>query len=131
MTQTDKTTTDPRIDVDVEVEYLQAQSEPESDNYAFAYRITVTNHRDKAVQLLSRHWLIIDSNQRQREVSGVGVVGEQPFIAPGASYTYTSGAVIDTPIGTMQGSYQLVDSDGASFEAEIKPFLLATPHQVN
>lgn len=131
MRQTDRSDTDVRIDVAVEVEYLEAQSEPESDNYAFAYRITVSNRGATTVQLLSRHWLIIDSNQRQREISGIGVVGEQPYISPGASYTYTSGAVIDTPIGTMQGSYQLVDSDGESFDAEIKPFLLATPHQVN
>lgn len=119
------------ISVSVEVEYLQSQSDPASDNYAFAYRITVTNHGSATVQLLSRHWLITDADQRQREVSGLGVVGEQPFIAAGQSYQYTSGVVLDTAIGTMQGSYQLVDGDNHSFEAAIAPFLLAAPHQVN
>lgn len=119
------------ISVSVEVEYLEAQSDPASDNYAFAYRITVTNHGDGIVQLLSRHWLITDGDQRQRQVSGIGVVGEQPFIGAGQSYQYTSGVVLDTAIGTMQGSYQLVDDDNHSFDAAIAPFLLAAPHQVN
>jgi len=119
------------ISVTVEVEHLAHQSEPESDNYAFAYRITVTNHGDRTVQLLSRHWLITDGNQHQREISGPGVVGEQPYIAPQASYQYTSGVVLDTPIGTMQGSYQLVDQDNQSLQAEITPFLLAVPSQLN
>lgn len=119
------------ISVTVEVEYLTAQSDPSSNNYAFAYRITVTNHGSDTLQLLSRHWLITDGDQRQREVTGLGVVGEQPYIGPGQSYQYTSGVVLDTAIGTMQGSYQLVGSDNRSIEAPIAPFLLAAPNQVN
>ena len=82
-------------------------------------------------QLLSRHWIIVDANQERQEVRGDGVIGEQPLIEAGESYQYTSGVMLDTPIGTMQGSYQLVDDQGEHFEAQIKPFLLSTPHAVH
>jgi ApaG protein len=85
----------------------------------------------EAAQLLSRHWVIVDANQERKEVKGMGVIGEQPLIAAGESYSYSSGVVLDTPVGTMEGSYQLVDKNGDPFDAPIQPFLLSTPNAVH
>ncbi len=119
------------IQVSVETEYLSGQSQPEEERFAFAYHITIENQGTGPAQLLSRHWIIVDANQERQEVRGDGVIGEQPLIEAGESYQYTSGVMLDTPIGTMQGSYQLVDDQGEHFEAQIKPFLLSTPHAVH
>ena len=119
------------IIVSVETEYLSRQSQPEESRYAFAYHITIENCGSASAQLLSRHWIIVDANQERKEVKGMGVIGEQPLIAAGDSYQYSSGVVLDTPIGTMQGSYQLIDEQGDQFDAPIHPFLLSIPNAVH
>lgn len=113
--------------VDVETEYLAEQSEPEADRYVFAYTITITNLGAEAARLNSRHWIITNANGEATEVKGQGVVGEQPRIEPGEFYQYTSGAVLETPIGTMQGSYQMESDNGLYFDAEIPVFSLSLP----
>ena len=119
------------IDVSVVTEYLPMQSEPNNDRYVFAYHITITNHGPIEAKLLSRNWIIIDADQKRQEVNGLGVVGEQPLIASGDSYKYSSGVVLSTPVGTMHGSYEFVGPSGGHFEAPIQPFLLAMPNMVN
>lgn len=115
------------IAVTVTTRYLPEQSDPEQNRYAFAYRITIENRGQVAAQLLSRHWIITDGDGKVQEVRGSGVVGEQPMIAPGQSHTYTSGTLLATRVGSMQGSYQMLAEDGHSFEADISPFRLAVP----
>lgn len=120
---------DPRYQVDVSVvtRYLAEQSNPEQDRFAFAYTITVHNNGELAARLLSRHWVITDGNGQVEEVRGDGVVGQQPLIAPGQSYTYSSGTVMPTKVGNMQGSYQMQAEDKKRFDAIIAPFRLAVP----
>ena len=120
---------DPRyqIDVSVTTRYLPAQSQPEQSRYAFSYKVTIVNNGELPAQLLSRHWIITDGDGRVQEVRGAGVIGQQPHIAPGASHTYSSGTVMATQVGTMQGSYQMFAEDGKRFDAEIAPFRLAVP----
>jgi len=120
-----------QIVVHVTVEYLPPQSDPEQGKHAFAYHIAIENRGDQAAQLLSRHWLITDGNARVREVRGPGVVGETPRIEPGETYRYSSGAVLDTEVGTMEGSYQMIGDDGEAFDAIIPPFLLAAPGAIH
>lgn len=117
-----------RIDVDVATELLTAQTDPDQDRYVFAYTITLTNAGTVGARLLSRHWLITDGNGNVQEVQGDGVVGEQPHIAPGARYRYSSGAMLDTPVGSMRGSYRMLADDGEEFDAPIAPFTLAVPN---
>ncbi len=116
------------IKVSVETFYVEGQSEPEQDKYVFAYSITIKNHSLCSAKLLSRYWLITDANGKEVEVQGEGVVGETPTIAPGESYKYTSGAVLDTPVGTMQGHYTMCNEFGTEFEAPIEVFRLARPN---
>ena len=116
-----------RIRIQVATDYIDDQSEPESDRYVFAYTITISNEGDVAAKLLSRHWVITDANGKVQEVSGDGVVGEQPYLNPGERFRYSSGAVIETPVGAMQGLYRMKSDDGASFDAPIAPFTLAVP----
>lgn len=120
----------PRHEFTVQVvpRYMAAQSNPDDDQYLFAYTITIENTGDIAAQLISRHWIITDSQQRVEEVRGPGVVGEQPVLQPGESFQYTSHCPLPTPVGTMRGSYQCVAQDGTRFEAQIPEFVLATPH---
>lgn len=120
---------DPRyqIDVSVTTRYLAAQSQPEQNRYAFSYTITIVNNGELPAQLLSRHWIITDGDGHVQEVRGAGVIGQQPHIAPGASHTYSSGTVMATQVGTMQGSYQMLAEDGKRFDATIAPFRLAVP----
>lgn len=120
-------TTHNPININVDTEFLAEQSAPTHNRYAFAYTITINNSGDQPVQLLSRHWLITDSQERVQEVRGEGVVGEQPTIAPGQSYQYTSGAILETAAGTMEGSYQMINASGESFEAPIATFSLIHP----
>jgi len=122
-------TEDPRyrIDVSVTPRYLAAQSEPEQNRYAFAYTVTIENKGEVAAQLLSRHWIITDGDGHVQEVRGAGVIGEQPLIAPGEHHVYTSGTLLPTCVGSMQGSYQMVAEDGHSFDAVIARFRLAVP----
>ena len=116
------------IKVSVDTFYVECQSEPEQDKYVFAYSITIKNHSLCSAKLLSRYWLITDANGKEVEVQGEGVVGETPTIAPGESYKYTSGAVLDTPVGTMQGHYTMRNEFGTEFEAPIEVFRLARPN---
>jgi len=116
-----------KIKIDALVKYIAEQSDEADSRYVFSYSITITNNGDSAVQLLSRHWVITDSNNQVQEVRGQGVVGEQPVIKPGESYGYTSGTVLSTPVGTMTGSYQMVGEDGTKFDATIPQFVLSVP----
>lgn len=119
------------ITVDVETHYLSAQSAPEEDRFVFAYTVTIKNLGHIPAQLMTRHWIIEDAHNKIQEVRGEGVIGEQPNIEPGMSYRYSSGAMIETPVGTMQGSYQMVAEDGEAFDAEIAPFTLAMPRTLH
>ncbi len=116
-----------RIEVKVLPEYLPEKSEPDMAQYLFAYHVTVTNTGSVAVQLISRHWLITDANEQVEEAMGEGVVGEQPWITPGDSFEYSSFCILDTQVGTMQGCYQMVAENGATFKADIPLFMLAAP----
>ena len=115
------------IQVDVETRYVEEQSNPEQNYYVFAYTITIRNKGQQGAQLLTRHWVITDSNQKVQEVRGDGVVGEQPLLKPGEQFVYTSGTMLETSVGTMKGSYQMLADDGSRFDAEIDEFVLSTP----
>ncbi|RMG52765.1 MAG: Co2+/Mg2+ efflux protein ApaG [Gammaproteobacteria bacterium] len=116
------------IRVDVETQYVEQESDPDSDRYVFSYTITIRNEGDTPARLLSRHWIITDANGKVQEVRGPGVVGEHPHLKPGEGFRYTSGTLLETPLGTMQGSYQMVTDDGEHFDAEIPPFRLSVPN---
>ena len=116
-----------KILIDVETAYLEEQSEPKDQRYVFAYTITIRNEGPQPAQLLTRHWIITDANGKVQEVRGDGVVGEQPHLAPGQGFRYSSGAVLETPVGAMHGSYQMVADDGVQFDAPIPAFRLAIP----
>ena len=116
-----------RINVDVETNYLPDQSDPGDKRFVFSYTITVRNDGDTPARLMHRHWVITDANGKKQEVRGDGVVGEQPHLKPGQGFRYSSGMVLETPVGAMQGSYGMVTDDGAQFDAPIAPFRLAIP----
>lgn len=120
-----------RILIEVETNYVRDQSEPDDNRYVFAYTITITNQGSVPAQLISRHWIITDANNKVQEVRGEGVVGEQPRLAPGDSFRYTSAAMLETPVGCMQGEYQMIADDGVEFDAEIPAFNLSTPHTLH
>ncbi|MGD9423615.1 Co2+/Mg2+ efflux protein ApaG [Pantoea sp. NSTU24] len=120
-----------RVSVHVQSQYVASQSSPDEDRYVFAYTITIRNLGRSAVQLLGRYWLITNGNGRETEVQGEGVVGEQPHIAPGNEFQYTSGAVIETPMGTMQGHYVMVDEQGETFHVDIPVFRLAVQTHIH
>lgn len=107
--------------------YIEDQSDPSRNQYVFAYTITVTNTGTMPAQLVSRHWIITDANNKVHEVKGLGVVGQQPLLTPGQSFEYTSGTNLETAIGTMRGTYQMVAEDGEHFDAAIPPFTLSVP----
>ena len=115
------------IQVSVQTRYVEDQSAPEENHYVFAYTITILNTGGVRAKLLTRHWIITDANGRVQEVRGEGVVGEQPHLATGEAFRYTSAAAIETPVGSMQGSYQMIGDDGVRFDAPIAPFRLAVP----
>lgn len=115
------------IRVSARATYLPAESDETAARYVFAYTIAITNTGTIAAQLLTRHWIITDSENRVQEVRGEGVVGQQPLIKPQESFEYSSGAAIATPVGTMRGSYQMVAEDGERFEAQIPEFTLSVP----
>jgi len=119
------------IKVEVETQYVEEQSLPDQDHYVFAYTITIYNAGSIAARLLSRHWIITDANNKVQEVKGDGVVGEQPHLKPGERYRYTSGTMLETPVGTMRGSYQMVADDGVEFDAEIPVFTLSMPRTLH
>ncbi|NNE64644.1 MAG: Co2+/Mg2+ efflux protein ApaG [Gammaproteobacteria bacterium] len=115
------------IQVDVETRYIEDQSNPDQNYYVFAYTITIQNKGEQPAQLLTRHWVITDSNHKVQEVRGDGVVGEQPVLKPGEQFVYTSGTMLETSVGTMRGSYQMKADDGSRFDAVIDEFVLSTP----
>jgi ApaG protein len=119
------------IRVRVRARYAAERSAPTLSQWFFFYTITITNESDQNVQLLSRRWLIIDATGKTEEVHGPGVVGEQPTLAPGQSFEYTSGCPLATPFGSMAGTYQMTRGDGTSFDAEIRMFQLSQPHAVH
>jgi ApaG protein len=119
------------IDIDVATRFLDDQSAPGEGRYAFAYTIRIRNAGGVAARLLRRHWIITDANGKVQEVRGDGVVGEQPWLRPGDQFEYTSGAVLETNVGTMRGSYAWVADDGTNFEAPIPAFTLAVPRTLH
>ena len=115
------------IKINVKTEYIEEQSSPTDERYLFRYTITIINLGKEPVTLKTRHWSITDSNENISEVQGSGVVGETPTIEPDTAYEYTSGTVLETPLGVMQGSYGMLTKDGQTFNAKIPPFRLAIP----
>lgn len=119
------------FDIDVATRYLDDQSEPEQGRYVFAYTINIRNRGLVPARLLARHWVITDANGKVQEVEGEGVVGEQPWLRPGEGFEYTSGAVLETSLGTMAGSYAMLADDGTAFDAPIAAFTLAVPRTLH
>ncbi|KAG1660433.1 Protein ApaG [Nymphon striatum] len=119
------------IQVTVGTQYIEAESNPEANRFVFAYTIKIENLGNIAAKLLSRHWIITDANNRIQEVKGKGVIGEQPYLRPGESFEYTSGTMMETPVGSMQGTYQMEADDQHHFDAIIEPFTLALPKMLN
>lgn len=115
------------IDVNVETAYIENQSIPEKGRFVFAYTIKIKNVGSHSAKLLNRHWIITDANGKVEEVRGQGVVGQQPHLNPGDEFQYTSGAILETPVGTMQGNYEMVSPEGVKFAAEIPVFRLSVP----
>ncbi len=111
--------------------FLEEQSNPDRDRYVFAYTVQVQNQGNIAAKLLSRHWIITDANGKVEEIRGEGVVGEQPYLQPGEGFQYTSGAILETAVGSMKGSYQMLADDGVTFDAEIPPFVLSIPRTLH
>lgn len=111
--------------------FIEAQSSPKENRYVFAYTITIINRGLVPAKLLTRHWLITDANGKVQEVSGEGVVGEQPYLKPGEAFRYTSGAMIETPVGVMQGKYAMRSDDGENFDALIPKFTLSIPRTLH
>jgi len=119
------------IQVNVTTTYIEEQSDPGLNRYVFAYTITISNQGKVAAKLLTRHWIINDANGNVQEVHGEGVVGEKPYLQPGDTFQYTSGTVIETPVGSMEGTYQMLSDDGTPFDAQIPPFTLSLPHTLH
>ena len=119
------------ITVDVTSTHIKEQSDANAERYVFTYTVTIHNEGLMAAQLLSRHWIITNADGKTQEVRGDGVVGEQPNLNPGDSFQYTSGTMLETPVGSMQGSDQMQADDGTTFDAEIKPFTLSVPNALH
>lgn len=119
------------IEIQVETRNIEEQTDAASFRFVFAYTITIINHEPEPVQLFNRYWLITDANDKKVEVQGAGVVGEQPIIKPGGKYTYTSGCVLETEVGTMQGFYQFAKADEPLTDVPIPIFRLAIPNIVH
>ena len=119
------------VEISVDTHYIQEQSEPEASRFIFTYTVSITNHSPIPMTLRKRHWLITNSDNSKIEVNGEGVVGKQPLIAPQQSYRYTSGVVLNSPVGTMEGHYLMEKVDGDMFEAPIPTFLLSVPNAIN
>ena len=118
------------IEVSVESFFLDDESDVEKERYVFAYRVRLKNHSDRTVQLISRHWIITDSSGTVRQVKGEGVVGQQPIMAPGEEHQYTSGSQLESPLGTMHGTYQMRDEAGEMFDVEIPVFTLSAGNKL-
>ncbi|MEM7292312.1 MAG: Co2+/Mg2+ efflux protein ApaG [Pseudomonadota bacterium] len=120
-----------KINVEVDTVYIESESEPDEDRYVFAYTVTIRNDGDVPAQLLTRHWIITDANGKVQEVQGEGVVGEQPYLKPGEGFQYTSGTMLETSMGTMGGTYQMLSDEGIHFDAQIPEFLLSAPRTLH
>jgi len=123
--------TDYKIAVEVETDFIPEQSSPDDDRYVFSYTITIRNEGTVAARLLTRHWIINHANGKSEEVKGDGVIGEQPHLHPGEGFRYTSGTILETPVGDMTGSYQMIADDGVEFDAEIPAFMLSVPNTLH
>jgi len=119
------------FEVSVVPRYILAESDPAKSRFVFAYTITIANHGEQAAQLLNRYWLITNGDGKQQEVRGPGVVGNQPRIAPGESFRYTSACVLETAVGAMKGHYEFVGDNGERFDVPIPTFSLAVPDAVH
>nr|WP_314625787.1 Co2+/Mg2+ efflux protein ApaG [uncultured Noviherbaspirillum sp.] len=122
---------DYELTVAVRTQYLEDQSDPDRDHYVFAYAVSIRNTGQATAQLISRHWVITDANQKVEEVKGLGVVGHQPLLKPGEQFDYTSGTALKTPQGSMSGSYFCVAEDGTRFEAPVPEFVLSLPRTLH
>ncbi len=120
-----------KILVEAKPHFIESQSSPDEGRYVFAYTITITNVGTVPAKLLNRHWLITDSNGKVQEVRGEGVIGEQPYLKPGESFRYTSGAMLETSVGTMQGQYTMISDEGINFNASIPKFTLSIPRTLH
>jgi ApaG protein len=116
-----------KISIEVEPAYIEEQSDPDHEQYVFSYTVTIINDGTVPAKLLTRHWVITDADGDTQEVKGEGVVGEQPYLKPGEAFQYTSGTLMKTPVGSMQGSYQMLADDGIKFDAQIPEFYLVVP----
>lgn len=121
----------PEIDVSVSTEYLAEHSDPKNNQYVFSYTITLRNYGQIPAKLLSRHWLIVDAEGKAKEVEGNKVVGEHPYLKPGSSFKYKSGAVLSTPFGCVHGSYELISENGETFFTPIESFNLSLPNTIH
>lgn len=119
------------VRVRVQCEYAPERSNPAAHHWFFVYTITITNEGDQTVQLMTRHWVITDGDNRVEEVRGPGVVGQQPVLGPGQSFTYSSGCALPTPFGVMEGTYQVVTTSGEQFDVRIASFALSEPYTVH
>ena len=122
---------DHAIGIEVDTRYLEEQSRPDEQHYVFAYTIRIRNEGAVPAKLLARHWIITDAKGVVREVEGEGVVGEQPHLAPGEAFQYTSGAVLETDLGVMRGCYRMLADDGTAFDAAIPAFTLTVPRTLH
>jgi len=120
-----------KIDIKVQPAYLAEQSDPANNHYVFSYTVTIRNNGSIPAKLLTRHWIITDGDGLIQEVRGEGVVGEQPYLHPGEGFEYTSGTFMNTPFGTMHGSYQMVTDSGEKFDAAIPAFQLTAPNTLH
>ncbi len=120
-----------KIDIKVLPAYIANQSDPENNHFVFSYTVTIRNNGSMPAKLLARHWVITDGDGLVQEVKGDGVIGEQPHLQPGESFQYTSGTFMNTPFGTMHGSYQMISDSGENFDAEIPAFQLTVPNTLH
>lgn len=120
-----------KIEISVRTDFLPDQSDEANNRYVFTYTIAISNTGTGLAQLISRHWIITDAHEQTQEVKGLGVVGHQPMLQPGERFEYTSGCVLETPVGTMRGSYQMVAEDGSPFDVDIPEFVLAAPRTLH
>ena len=120
-----------KIDIDVKPVYIAEQSDPLNNHFVFSYTVTIHNSGSFPARLLSRHWIITDGDGQVQEVKGEGVIGEQPHLQPGEGFKYTSGTFMNTPFGTMRGSYQMISDSGEKFNAEIPSFQLIAPNTLH
>lgn len=119
------------IKVKVQPSYIKEQSDPQNNHYVFSYTVTINNTGDVAAKLLTRHWIITDGDGVVQEVKGDGVIGEQPRLQPGEGFEYTSGTFMNTPVGAMHGTYQMITDDGVKFDAIIPSFTLSVPNSLH